>query len=100
MIHAPEDDLHIIRKILADHCDSAVQVYAFGSRATGKNLKPFSDLDLVLESKNALSDKFITNLKRAFSESDLPFRVDVCDWAALDKGFRDAIKNERVLIKI
>ena len=33
----------------------------------------------------------LANLQEAFSESDLPFRVDVLDWATTSEDFRRII---------
>ena len=35
----------------------------------------------------------------AFSESDLPYRVDVVDWAKTDAGFRKIIERDRVVVQ-
>ncbi len=40
------------------------------------------------------------SLKHAFSESDLPFRVDVVDWAATEAGFRKIIEAECVVFRL
>ncbi len=37
-------------------------------------------------------------IRDAFSESNLPFRVDVVDWASADEPFRRIILNRRVLL--
>ena len=33
------------------------------------------------------------DLKAAFSESDLPYRVDVIDWASTQPGFRTLVES-------
>ncbi len=65
-------------------------VWAFGSRVMG-NAKPYSDLDLVVMTDQPLSLARMADLKAAFDESDLPFRVDIVDWAATSPAFRDII---------
>ena len=42
-------------------------------------------------------DKAAT-LREAFEESDLPYRVDIVDWHAIDEGFRRLIEAERVAL--
>ena len=37
-------------------------------------------------------------LAEAFSESDLPWRVDVVDWATLDEDFRARVATARLLL--
>jgi len=88
-----------VREIL---CSTApgCEVWAFGSRAHGRGLKPFSDLDLaVMSSGNDLGQRCAA-LRRAFEDSSLPFRVDVVEWASLDDAFRDLIRRERVLLQM
>lgn len=72
---------------------SGYEVWAFGSRVHGKRLKPFSDLDLVIV-KPAPSNQQIMQLMDVFSESDLPFKVDIIDWNSIDKDFQKIIKDQ------
>lgn len=67
----------------------------FGSRAVG-NAKEFSDLDLLLETSRPLSPATRGMLKDDFSESDLPFRVDVIDAASTDAAFLELIEPDLV----
>ena len=66
----------------------AHEAFVFGSRVRGdfgqKPLKPHADLDIALRGKPLREDAMFM-LRDAFSESDLPFRVDVvmqCDLPA------------------
>ena len=66
----------------------AHEAFAFGSRvrrdSDQKPLKPHADLDIALRGEPLRPDAMFT-LRDAFSESDLPFRVDVvmqCDLPA------------------
>ena len=65
---------------------------AFGSRVQG-NAKPFSDLDLAVMGETPLDFRQLAALKDAFAESNLPFRVDVVDWAATSEAFRGIIEE-------
>ena len=89
-----DQSLAEVTKILGDYVPR-IKVWAFGSRATS-TAKRFSDLDLVLEGDEPLAHGTIAKLKHAFSESDLPIRVDVVDWNALDPEFKEAIVDQRV----
>jgi cyclopropane fatty-acyl-phospholipid synthase-like methyltransferase len=40
----------------------------------------------------------LARLTEAFSESELPYRVDVTDWRSLDDRFRRIIAAERVAL--
>ena len=73
------------------------KVYAFGSRVR-LNAKAHSDLDLVIVGESGIPLKRMHLLEEAFSESDLPFRVDVLDWHAISVEFREQILARRELI--
>ncbi len=70
------------------------KVFVFGSRATGINLKPFSDLDLAVDAQEALTLEQLSLAKEAFTESDLPFRVDLVELKTISPEFRDAISPQ------
>ncbi|MDO8456416.1 MAG: hypothetical protein Q7T07_05835 [Burkholderiaceae bacterium] len=44
-----------------------------------RRVKPFSDLDLALTGQ-ALQPQDLFALREAMSDSNLPFRVDICYW--------------------
>ena len=92
MIDLAPEHLEMIRRILADHVPDC-KVRAFGSRVDG-TARDYSDLDLVIVGKERLDPKRFRHLKEAFEESHLPFRVDVLDWRALSKNFRDSIEKK------
>lgn len=95
MITLKPDEKKLIKDILRKHLPDC-EVYVFGSRTTGKS-KKFSDLDLAVKGKKALSIKKLSDLKEAFSNSDILFRIDVVDLSAIDKEFREVImKNAEV----
>ncbi len=87
-----EEILEIIQKTIPD-----CQVRIFGSRVTGRSAK-FSDLDLVVEGKDELGLSTMVRIKDAFTESNLPFKVDVLDWLAISSEFRRQINQECVAI--
>ena len=51
----------------------------FGSRATGR-ARRYSDLDLAIDAGRRLTLDEIAGLAEAFSDSDLPYKVDLADW--------------------
>jgi uncharacterized protein len=87
------DQLTVVRSILAQHVPQHT-VWAFGSRVKG-TARQFSDLDIGLEGAQALGFVQKANLKLAFSESNLPFVVDVVDLTSCSKAFAQAIAVER-----
>jgi uncharacterized protein len=42
--------------------------------------------------------EIVARLRIAFEESDLPFRVNVVDWARLKRNFREVISDDFVQI--
>jgi predicted nucleotidyltransferase len=71
-----------VREILRAHVPH-LQVRVFGSRAGGTP-KPFSDLDLLILTQTPLDVRRSALLAEAFTESDLPFKVDVLDGGTID----------------
>ena len=81
--------LEIVRAILLKYVPH-YEVRMFGSRANGVE-KKHSDLDIVVMTSEPLSVKIMTDLRHNFSESNLPFKVDVIDWSAINKNFKKII---------
>jgi type I restriction enzyme S subunit len=74
--------LALVRRLLRAHAPRH-RAYAFGSRviaspADRARLKPHADLDLALDGP-PLQPAQVFALREAFSESDLPMRVDIVD---------------------
>ncbi|MFP5207155.1 MAG: nucleotidyltransferase family protein [Acidobacteriota bacterium] len=72
-------------------------VWAFGSRATGKRVRRFSDLDLAVGGEE-LPLELLDTLREALDESRLPFKVDIVDLATITPEFRARIEPEMVLV--
>ena len=98
MIYLEPEQLKIVANILQEHIPNK-KVMVFGSRVSG-SIKPFSDLDLCIMGDIALSLIESSNLKEAFSESDLPFRVDIVDWATITPEFREIVMQNVEIFKI
>lgn len=97
MLDLDLEHLAEVRRILAAHVP-AREVWAFGSRVTGK-AKPFSDLDLAVMGDEPLDFRLLGALKDAFAESNLPFRVDVVEWATTGENFRAIIQGCREVVQ-
>jgi type I restriction enzyme S subunit len=98
----PDIDIHpgeweIVLNLLRRHVPDC-EVWAFGSRAR-KAAKPFSDLDLAILGSQPLTLSIQADLSEDFSESDLPFKVDLVDWATTSDRFRNVIEGERVVLQ-
>lgn len=90
-------DLKAVQAILRRYIPDR-EVRAFGSRVAGK-VKPFSDLDLAVMGNEPVPAPILADLKDAFSESDLPFKVDVVDWAETKETFRGIIETAYVVVQ-
>jgi len=91
------EEHQIVRSILQT-CVPDREVWVFGSRATAKH-KPYSDLDLVVLGEEALPLATTADLREAFSNSDLNFKVDLVVWFELTENFKQIIRNHYVVIQ-
>ncbi len=87
----------IVRDILLRHIPQ-YEVWAFGSRASW-TAKPYSDLDLAVINNEPLPLSVSAALTDDFSESDLPWKVDVVDWATTSESFRKVIEGDKVVVQ-
>ena len=100
---APNLDLRpdhwaIVRDALSRHVPDR-EVLAFGSRATW-TAKDYSDLDLAIMGEEPLSLRASSALDETLVESDLPFRVDIVDWARTDDSFRRIIRLHGIVVQV
>ena len=70
--------------------------WAYGSRVKGTS-RPASDLDLVVFARPEQSAQ-VAELREAFEESDLPFRVDLFVWDETPESFRTRIEAEHAVL--
>jgi len=87
-----------IKTILRENA-SGLEVWAYGSRINGKS-HDASDLDLVIRNPGDLlkPSHAISQLKQSFRDSQLPFLVDIMDWASLSESYRKEIMKQNVII--
>ncbi len=71
------------------------KVKIFGSRTLLEG-KPYSDLDLCIMGEEPLTLHVTSDLREAFAESDLPFRVDLVDWSRLSLEMQLKVMQEGV----
>jgi type I restriction enzyme S subunit len=88
----------IVRRILEKHVPDK-EIWGFGSRATRK-AREYSDLDLAIISKEPLPFSVLGALAEDFSDSDLPWKVDVLDWATTSEAFRTIIARDQVTLRV
>ena len=97
MIDISPGDLKIVQDILRKHVPDR-EVWAFGSRAK-RTAKRYSDLDLAVMTDTPMSFEVSGALREDFSESDLPWRVDIVDWATTSETFRRIIEQDKVVVQ-
>ncbi|MCB0369108.1 MAG: nucleotidyltransferase domain-containing protein [Bdellovibrionales bacterium] len=94
-----EKQKKIVLEILIRHFPSG-KCYVFGSRATQKRLKPFSDLDIAIELQSNIDKNLLLLAEEEFSSSDLPFKVDLIDLKATSKEFLNKIKPDLIPLNL
>jgi predicted nucleotidyltransferase len=90
MIDVKPEHLAVVKAILRKRL-AGRSVRCFGSRAIG-HAKPASDLDLVVMDGLPLSSRQLADLAFDFSDSNLPYRVDIAEWNRLTDDFKKSIK--------
>ena len=73
------------------------EVWAYGSRVKF-TAKPHSDLDMVAFAAKEQSQA-VADLREAFEESYLPFRVDLFVWDEVPESFHRNIEEARVVVQ-
>lgn len=87
----------LVLNILRAHFSPGIQAWVFGSRATGR-ARRYSDLDLAIDAGRALTLDEMAALSEAFSDSNLPYKVDFVDWQSVDDHWRQMIGAECVAL--
>ena len=96
-IDISEHNWKIVRDILQKHVPSH-EVCAFGSRAR-RTARTYSDLDMVIVTEYPLPSETSAMLAEDFSESDLPFRVDLLDWHTAPQHFRSIVEKDKIVVQ-
>ena len=96
MIAATPHQLEAVKAILRRHVPGR-EVWVFGSRAT-RTAKEYSDLDLAVVGDVPLTIGQLALLEHDFDDSELPFKVDVVDWASANDGFREIIRQTATVL--
>ena len=85
-----EKHWNIIHQILSKY---PYRFYAYGSRVKG-TARQFSDLDLCYQEEIPLSA--LSQIREEFTESNLPFEVELVNWKYMRPRFREIIKEDLV----
>lgn len=91
-------ELSLLQNILKRYVPE-FKVWAFGSRVTGMH-KPYSDLDLALVGDEPLAIETRAALVEALSNSSLPYKVDLVDWASTTDSFKEIIEKQKLVIQV
>lgn len=87
-------DYEFISKALSPLREMGARIWCFGSRARGDH-RPFSDLDLMVESPADLS-RAVAALKEVFEESRLPIKIDLVELRDFAESYRPGFEKDRV----
>lgn len=96
-IDVSQEQWDIVRGVLKRHLPGT-EVWAFGSRAKW-TAKAYSDLDLAAITDRPLPLAVSAAIADEFSNSNLPWKVDLVDWAAISDGFRAIVARDKVVIQ-
>ena len=97
LIDISPENWQIVRDILQRYVPDR-EVWAFGSRAKW-TAKEFSDLDIAIIGDKPLSIALTADMREAFQESALPFKVDIVDWANITPSFQQVIQAAKIQIQ-
>lgn len=95
-IQVDENDLAFITDTLKHKIPKA-KFWAFGSRIKG-NSKPYSDFDIAIVSDKPISLITLSEIDEIFSNSDLPFKIDLIDWHRISPEFQQLILKQYVAL--
>jgi len=74
------------------------KIILFGSRARGTE-REFSDVDLALDAGKPLSRHAIQEAVAMFSQSNIPYKIEIVDVHEVSEEMKDAIKKEGIVWK-
>ena len=94
MLNLAPEQLKTVRTILQATVPGR-EVLAFGSRVRGR-AKIASDLDLCVMGNEPLSPSQLLELRSTFSDSRLPFKVDIVEWPKVARNFRRIIERDGI----
>lgn len=93
---SPEDKRFIIG-IIGQQLPKA-KILAFGSRILG-NAERYSDMDVAVDNGSPITLLKLFELSELFSESELPYKIDLTDYNRVTPEFQKLIKKTGVAWK-
>lgn len=88
----PEFKKEVLRVIGAYLDLKTYKVFFFGSRVLGKGSER-SDIDIGIEGPEAVPWKAIMEIKEAFEEMPILYKIDVVDFKSVSKEFYEVAKQ-------
>lgn len=86
-----------VKAILKEHLASCdVQYYLFGSWARGEQ-RGSSDIDIVINYEEELPRGLLADLREAFEQSTIPYRIDLVELPRTDLSFQEKVLQEAIL---
>jgi predicted nucleotidyltransferase len=95
-IYLDAAQLSMLKRILFIHLPPGAHASVFGSRATGRNLKRHSDVDVLIDAPFELPLATMADLREALDESDLACRVDVIQRSQTEPAFVAALEERGI----
>ena len=93
MIDLDEKYVNFIKKAFDERLNN-YKLYLFGSRAKGRARK-YSDIDLAVDSPE-LTDKIKADLEIYFTNSTIPYEIDIVDLNNISEKFKNIISDDLV----
>lgn len=85
----------LIKQTVQKYLGNDVQVFLFGSRATGTNRK-WSDVDVGIITKEKITGDKKVEIESDLSESDIPYLVDVVDFESVNPDFAKVALSSKI----
>lgn len=91
-----DDDLSLVRRTVLRRLEGLdVDVFLFGSRATGRASRG-SDIDVGLLSREPLPKGLLSEIREDLEESCVPYFVELVDLSETDEIFRERVQREGI----
>ena len=90
--------LQMVKEIIKNMYPNSL-VWAYGSRVNGDDISAHEGSDLDLSVIQFGTENYsISELREAFSSSNIPFLIDIFDYEFLPKVFKDEINKKHFVI--
>lgn len=78
---------------------SSAELILFGSRARG-DARPTSDIDIALRAPQPIAPDLLAVARQSLEDSNVPFNIDLLDYAAASSEMKRAIDREGVAWRV